>query len=123
MRKIAIKGHTIVYRGERMSDPTEGRPFKVPDSHWFKLPTPERDNIDTNKLTQWWCGCTRKKDIYKWWRKFEFKHHPEDFIIRVLAVPKDKVVKGNTQCIFDRVIAKEIGILTKNGTICRTYNT
>jgi hypothetical protein len=110
--------YTIVYRGECTKDPLNGRPYKVPDSHWYNLPTPIKDNIDTSLLNEWWCGCTSKTDIFKWWNKKDFKKHPKNFKVRVLAVPKHLVVKGNTQCIFDRSQAKIVGTLKPDGTIC-----
>jgi len=102
MRVIkAPKGYTVVYRGECTKDPYNGRPSKVPDSHWHKLPTPLNDNVETWKATwPWWCGCTRKEDIFKWWYKRDFHKHPKGFKIRVLIVPTKTVIKGETQCIF-----------------------
>jgi hypothetical protein len=113
-----LKDYTIVYRGECTKKPLNGRPSKVPDSHWYSLPVPRVDNINTGALSEWWCGCTRKTDIFKWWCKKDFKYHPKNFKIRVLAVPKDLIVKGSTQCIFDRRKAKIVGTLNADGTIC-----
>jgi hypothetical protein len=118
------KGHTIVYRGESVRSPLKGRPFKVPDSHWYTLPTPQRDGIDTGLPNwDWFCGCTRKTDIFKWWKKKDFSKHPKNFKIRVFIVPKEYVIRGNTQCIFNRRKAKPIGTLNPDGYICLTSNT
>jgi len=124
MRKIkAPKGYTVVYRGESTRKPLDGRPLHVPDTHWHKLPSPLNDSVETWKATwPWWCGCTRKKDIFKWWYKRDFDKHPKSFEIRVFIVPKEKVIKGNTQCIFDRKKAKRIGTLNVDGTICPVNN-
>lgn len=113
-----LKDYTIVYRGECTKKPLSGRPSKVPDTHWYSLPVPSNDGIKLWKLDQWWCGCTRKEDIFKWWNKKDFENHPKNFKVRVLAVPKHLVVKGNTQCIFDRRKAKIVGTLDATGTIC-----
>jgi hypothetical protein len=114
-----LKDYTVVYRGECTKKPLNGRPTKVPDSHWYDLPIPSKDGIEIWKAGwHWWCGCTRKTDIFKWWYKSEFDKHPKNFKIRVLAVPKKLVVKGNTQCIFDRRKAKVIGYLNPDGSVC-----
>jgi len=113
-----LNNYTVVYRGESTKNPFNGRPSKVPDSHWAKLPIPSNDGIKLWRLQQWWCGCTRKKDIFKWWRKKDFNKHPENFKVKVLAVPKKLVTKGYTQCIFDRREAKVIGYLNSDGSIC-----
>jgi len=94
---------------------------RVPDSHWRSLPVPSRDGIDlcdTDNWSNWWCGCTRKTDIFKWWKKKDLTKFPKGFRINLLAVPKDKVVKGYTQCVFDRTKAKIVGYIDYEGKVC-----
>lgn len=122
-KKVTLKGYTIVYRGECIKNPLNGRPGKAPDSHWHKLPVPDNDGIYTCSVEfNWWCGCTRKTDLFKWWKKNEFKEHPKNFKVRVLAVPNHLVIKGDTQCIFDRRKAKVIGTVNPDGSLCLQNN-
>jgi hypothetical protein len=121
MKVLLPKNHILVYRGERIRDPKKERMFRVPDSHWHKLPVPSRDGIDlydTDNWPNWWCGCTRKTDIFKWWKKKDLPTLPKGFRVNLLAVPKDRVVKGYNQCVFDRTKAKVVGYLNSEGEVC-----